>query len=363
MSRAPKIIAAASGALALAGAAACGGYLWRNVTYFRRDMHRVERANFAVHQATVDETILNYAEGPDHGPPLLLIPGQTMDWQNYARVLPELARHFHVFAVDVHGHGGSSRAPHKYTNAAVAQDLAVFIESVIGRPAVVAGHSSGGLIATWLAAHASGRVRAVLLEDPPFLTTHLPRAEQTFNWIDLATNCHTFLAAHAADPGYDDFVAHHLAHAAIWDLFGDGADRFREAAVAERRRHPGEPVLLRLMPPLLNESFRALDSYDPRFGEAFYTASWHDDWDEEASLAAIAVPALYVHTKVLHDDNGVLLGAASNAEAEAAAALIPGGEFVRVDSGHGFHFEQPRAYVRTLREFTARSGITTNSGT
>jgi pimeloyl-ACP methyl ester carboxylesterase len=58
---------------------------------------------------------------------------------------------------------------------------------VIGETAVVSGHSSGGLLAVWLAANAPDTVRGVILEDPPLFTTTLPRAEKTWNYVDLAT--------------------------------------------------------------------------------------------------------------------------------------------------------------------------------
>jgi pimeloyl-ACP methyl ester carboxylesterase len=54
-------------------------------------------------------------EAPDHGTPLLLIPGQMESWLGYKPVLPALAERFHVFVVDVRGQGGSSRTPGQYS--------------------------------------------------------------------------------------------------------------------------------------------------------------------------------------------------------------------------------------------------------
>lgn len=36
--------------------------------------------------------LLNYGEGPDNGPALFLINGQAMQWEDYARDLPELSK-------------------------------------------------------------------------------------------------------------------------------------------------------------------------------------------------------------------------------------------------------------------------------
>ena len=50
---------------------------------------------------------------PDNGPPLFLIHGQMVSWEDYVKVLPELSGHFHIFAVDCHGHGKSGKDPGK----------------------------------------------------------------------------------------------------------------------------------------------------------------------------------------------------------------------------------------------------------
>lgn len=99
-----------------------GGYIINNITYFERAMTTVQQAGFVEKQVTIQGNILNYAEGPDNGSPLLLIHGQAVDWQNYAKVLPDLASHYHVFVVDCYGHGGSAQAPDKNSNIALGAD-------------------------------------------------------------------------------------------------------------------------------------------------------------------------------------------------------------------------------------------------
>jgi pimeloyl-ACP methyl ester carboxylesterase len=179
-------------------------------------MRSVWDAGYLEHQATVNGSVVNYAEGPNNGPALLLIHGQGTDWKSYYPALPALAASFHVFAVDVYGHGGSARVPAKYTNVAIGADLTEFISEVIGTQTIVTGHSSGGLICAWMAAHSPQWVRAVVLEDPPLLATTLPRAQSTWNWVDLASTCHGFLAS-----GESDFVAYLVRGARIWTFFGE----------------------------------------------------------------------------------------------------------------------------------------------
>ena len=48
---------------------------------------------------------------------------------------------------------------------------------VVGRPAVVSGNSSGGVLAAWLSAYAEpGQVRGVVCEDPPLFASELDPA-------------------------------------------------------------------------------------------------------------------------------------------------------------------------------------------
>ncbi|MHA2383825.1 MAG: alpha/beta fold hydrolase, partial [Candidatus Thorarchaeota archaeon] len=53
------------------------------------------------------EITINYVEGPENGVPLVLIPAQGADWTNYEKVLPLLSKNYHVFSLDVRGHGKS----------------------------------------------------------------------------------------------------------------------------------------------------------------------------------------------------------------------------------------------------------------
>lgn len=346
-----KGLAWGTAGLIVLGATAGGGYVFNNLTYFSRHLSAVERAGVVVQSVELDGRRLNYAEGPAVGPVLLLIHGQSSDWQNYARVLPALMEDFHVFAVDCFGHGGSAWDPDAYSAIAHGEILADFINEVIGEPVIVAGHSSGGHLAGWLGANAPQHVLAVVLEDPPLFTTPLPRAEKTWNYVDLATNAHRFLAA-----GEDDFVAYQARHTRMWQFFGDGKDWFIDQGLNHRGTHPDEPIKWWSLPPALNESFRALDGYDPRFGNTFYTGAWDVGFDHAATLAGITVPTVLIHTNVDHDDNGILMAAMDDDDAARARSLIPNAQFHKVDSGHNFHWEKPQEFIDILLQLKGRLG-------
>ena len=121
------------------------------------------------------EVEMNYATlGDQSSPALLLIPGQTESWWGYEKALPLLAEHFEAFAVDLRGQGRSSRTPGRYTLDNFGNDLVRFIDLVIGRPTIVSGLSSGGVLSAWLSAYAKpGQVVAALYEDPPLFASEV----------------------------------------------------------------------------------------------------------------------------------------------------------------------------------------------
>ena len=105
-------------------------------------------------------------------------------------MLPELAENFHVFAVDCYGHG-NAHVPEKYTARAIAADLERFL------PTSLANRPRGrallrGLIASVMAAEKPDLVRGVVLKIL-FFSPVLPRAQKTFNYVDLSTTAHEFL--------------------------------------------------------------------------------------------------------------------------------------------------------------------------
>lgn len=85
-----------------------------------------------------------------------------------------LADDFEVYAVDLRGQGRSTRTPGRYTIDNMGNDLVRFISGRIGRPTIVAGNSSGGLIAAWLSAYAPpGMIRGAYYEDAPLFSSEI----------------------------------------------------------------------------------------------------------------------------------------------------------------------------------------------
>jgi len=324
-----------------------GIFVNRNLNYYKAPIQQTIKAGFTEKQATLaDGTILNYGEGPDNGPPLLLLHGQAVSWEDYTTVLPALSEYYHVYAADCHGHGKSSKDPGEYSAEAMGKDFAWFIENVIGKPAVVSGHSSGGLLTAWLAANAPDQVLGVVLEDPPLFSIEADRRETGFAWVDTFRTCHTFLEQDEED----DFPLYYLKNCYWINYFGSGKDGIIKYAASYREKHPDERLKIFFLPPSTTHMVMFMEDYDPRFGDTFYDSSWMENFDHAETLPRIQCPSVLIHTN-WHYENGILMGAMSGEDAERTHSLIAGNELIKVDSGHDFHYEKPKEFVEIMVDF------------
>ena len=112
-------------------------------------------------------TKLNYLDwGSSSAEPLVLLHGGAWCWQEYLSLLPTLAQRWHTYSLDLRGNGRSGWVPDTYRLENFAADNAQFLGQ-LGRPAVLIGHSIGGVIALMLAARCPDRVKALIIEDVP----------------------------------------------------------------------------------------------------------------------------------------------------------------------------------------------------
>jgi pimeloyl-ACP methyl ester carboxylesterase len=113
--------------------------------------------------AVVDQARAHYVEA-GAGPPAILIPGLFGTYRGFTRVLPLLAPHFHLYALDNFGTGNSDRPCDDFTYTVDEQaDLIVKLmdELKLERSTFI-GVSYGGMIALNLAARYPERVHAVV---------------------------------------------------------------------------------------------------------------------------------------------------------------------------------------------------------
>lgn len=324
------------------------------------------RLGFREHLVDLGGVTLNVCEGPANGPPLVLVPGQTMPWMSYQRVLPLIAARTHAFALDVRGHGRSCHTPGAYTFSALGGDLVEFLRRVVPGPAVLTGNSSGGILALWAAANAPDRVRAVLAEDPPLFSSEWPRMRDEPFMNALFRRAATTLSG----PGPRD-VARFFEG---FEVPVQGTERVMSfprpiawvlggAIRRHQRRHPGEPVDLWWLPLHLRLFVRGLSEYDPDFSAACADGRMCDV-DHAAMLAAIRCPVVLLHANWFRHPTLGLVGAMDADDVARASAALPSLKVERWKSAHVMHIADPRRFSEALlaltgalaRGFHARSG-------
>jgi len=115
---------------------------------------------------------LQYVEqGDSRGFPLILLHGYVDSWRSFERVLPYLPESIRTFALTQRGHGDASRPATGYRPGDFAMDLLEFMDVLRLKKAVIAGGSSGGIIARRFAIDHPTRISGLILAGSP-LTLH-----------------------------------------------------------------------------------------------------------------------------------------------------------------------------------------------
>jgi pimeloyl-ACP methyl ester carboxylesterase len=299
----------------------------------------------------LDGVRFNYAQAGS-GPPLVLVPGQSMPWQSYQRVIPLLARQFTVYALDVRGHGRSERTPGKYTFGRCGQDLVEFLRTVVREPAVCCGNSSGGLICIWAAANAPELVKAVLAEDPPLFSAEWPRMRDD-TWVH-----HFFTHVVNTLPDLAGFFSTlklptrpgkklmSFPRPLNWVL--GGAIRRRQ------RANPGAPVDIAWLPLQVRLFVRGLSEYDVDFTRGCVTGTICD-MDHADCLRRVRCPMVLIQASSFRDEKLGLVGAMEDHDVARAQQLKPDLVVESWSKPHVVHLAAPKSYVQAVQALAARS--------
>jgi lipase len=110
-------------------------------------------------------SLSRHAWGDESLPALVCLHGVTSHGRHFAELAARLADRFHVVALDLRGHAGSTWHPPWHLEQHVAD---VLVAAPPG-PATWLGHSFGGRVAYEAAARAPERVERLVLLDPAIL--------------------------------------------------------------------------------------------------------------------------------------------------------------------------------------------------
>lgn len=294
--------------------------------------------------------LIKYREIENNKPPLVMIHAQGVDSSSFQNVAKTLARKYHVFSVDCYGHGGSLHDPEKYNIVDISDAIAAFISDMAGGSAAVLGHSSGGLIAARIAAEID-LVNYLILEDPPFFVCQGERRFKTYNYIDLSSVCHRYIATDSQD----DFPVYYFENQCAWDFFPEKSrekvrPKLTNMARKYRTKHPDKDLKVPFWPKSALAAFQGMNDYDPRFGEAFFSDSFHCGIPHEDMLKKIRCRTLFMKAKTAINDEGILMAALSDEDVERVQRLIPNCRTVRFDCGHAIHLEKPSLFVKCVMD-------------
>src|SRR6202163_3674306 len=116
--------------------------------------HPAALDGFTHHHAEVNGTNLHYVSAGTEGTPIVLVHGFPETWWAFRKLIPLLAVHHRVYAVDLRGFGDSGVAEEDYSSAVAAEDLHALIEHLsLGSMHVVGQDVSGGVVYRLAATH------------------------------------------------------------------------------------------------------------------------------------------------------------------------------------------------------------------
>lgn len=278
--------------------------------------------------ADLGEVTMNYVvSGSASKPALLLIPGQTESWWGYEAAMRLLERDFQVYAVDLRGQGRSTWTPGRYTLDNMGNDLVRFIATVVKRPVVTSGCSSGGVLSCWLSAYAMpGQIRGSVYEDPPLFASELtpaygPSVRQT-----------------GAGPRFK-IMSTYLGDQ--WQV-GDW-DRMQDRLKGPRN-----------VPPQM------LREYDPEWGRAFYEGTVAASCRHDRMLASVKAPVLLTHHgRAVDPATGNLAGALTDLQAKKVGEIIQAAgqpfDYVSLpDAAHAMHQTQPERFATIVGDWAKK---------
>ena len=246
---------------------------------------------------------VNYAEGPNNGPPLVLIHGIGGFWRNWEPVIDQLSTDWHVYAVDLRGHGDSGRTPEGYRFIDYPIEIVEFLRNVVDEPAFLVGHSLGAITSSGVCAVTPDLVASAVLEDPPLYV------EQTDRFKDV-------LELRKKNLSLDEYKVEQRK-----------IDDSATEEVVKRRANAIYRVDPDVWVPAIEGGIAAM-------------------WDPDAVLAEIKTPVLLMQA------NPDLGAAISDSEAGRADDLLENGRYVKWnDVGHGMHDAQPERFVQLVNVY------------
>lgn len=266
------------------------------------------------------------------GPVLLLLHGVTRCGADWEPLLPALAKHWKVIALDQRGHGTSPRAGSYLVTDYVADALR-FVQEETADPVVVFGHSLGAMVAAAVAAELPARVRGIILEDPPFHTMGNRIAGSA--WQAQFTGMREAARKGGSVEEITDALADIRlpASGGAFKRLGELRDRASLAWSAE-----------------------CLSQLDPEVLTPVIEGRWLDGYDFPSLLSGLRCPTL-----LLQGDPSAG-GALTDADTESLKSIVSTCQQVRFPGcGHNLHRDRPESVLQAFADIAASLPFSTNT--
>jgi pimeloyl-ACP methyl ester carboxylesterase len=272
-------------------------------------------------RVTTDDGVTLEVAVRGRGPGLVLVHGYGGAKEDFADHVADLARDHTVVTPDLRGHGGSDGPDDedRYSLDRFAADLGCVLDELQLDRVRLLGHSMGGMVARRFVLDRPERVEALVLMD----TSPGPVPGMDAEIMELGAQI-------AMDDGMDELKR-------VMDAFSPLGTPAYERSVAER------PQLLEL------ERYKW-----SRLSRAMYVRMMReirDQPDQLGALAGVTCPTLVM----VGEQDRPFLDVSGH-----MAATIPAADLVVVpDAGHSPQFENPAAWLLTVRTFLARVAAAT----
>lgn len=284
--------------------------------------------------------------------PLVLIHGQCMCGLDYEKVFEKLSKKYTIYLVDCFGHGDSEKDPNLYRCKIIGDAIAELIKNVIGKECVISGHSSGGILAAYVAGVIPKLVKGVMLEDPPFFNVMPGEFENTFVYHDGFKVVHDFLN----QTEETEYLVFNIDHGYIFNYLGTkifGKEWAHKLAMEMKEKLKSAPGTIPKCEKVSKNSFHGfiyMSKFDKLFAESFYTGEWFEGVTQESILRSVKCPSIYLKAKTKYGKDGVLWAANTDEASDRMMDLLENAKRIVVRSGHDIHFEKPRHFLRAIKK-------------